>query len=65
MLPFCACSHHSVVSTEQYSKGFPSKEVRFPDMKDLSNYTKKKEVSEIVIPPSLIEEKLNQVDESG
>ena len=55
----------TVVSTEQYAEKLPSSDIQFPDKNDLVNYTKTKDIAEIIIPKSLVEEKLNDMKETG
>ena len=52
--PLCA-----VVSTEQYEDP-PLLDLRFPDELDLINYTMRGDISEISIPPSLVQERLGE-----
>ena len=54
-----------VVSAEQYAEKSPSSDLRFPDKNDLVNYTKTEDIAEIVIPQSLVEEKLNNVKDTS
>ena len=54
-----------VVSTELYTGKPPSSDLKFPNKKDLVNYTKAENVAEITIPRSLVEEKLEYMGEAG
>lgn len=56
--------YFTVVSTERY-QGPPSSDLKFPDKDDLVNYTKNKDISEIIIPPSLVRERLKEIDKNG
>ena len=49
----------TVVSAEQYAEP-PSADLRFPIKDDLINYTKGKDMSEIIIPSTLVREKLEE-----
>ena len=54
-----------VVTGNQYSEP-PSSAIKFPIAADLVNYTKNiKEVSEINIPPSLVQERMEEMDDNG
>ena len=54
-----------VVSGNQYSEP-PSSAIEFPIAADLVNYTKNiKDVSEITIPPSLVQERMEKMDNNG
>ena len=59
------CIHSCVVvSTEQYQEP-PLFDLRFPDKLDLINYTMNGEISEITIPPSLVQERLGEMTSNG
>ena len=49
----------TVVSAEQYAEP-PSADLHFPNKEDLINYTKSKDMSEIIIPSTLVREKLEE-----
>ena len=49
----------TVVSAEQYAEP-PSADLHFPNKDDLVNYTKSKDMSEIIIPSTLVKEKLQE-----
>ena len=54
-----------VVTGKQYSEP-PSSAIKFPIAADLVNYTKNiKDVSEITIPPSLVQERTEKMDNNG
>ena len=54
-----------VVTGNQYSEP-PSSAIKFPIAADLVNYTKNiKEVSEINIPTSLVQERMEEMDDNG
>lgn len=53
-----------VVSTEQYVDP-PLYDLRFPDKKDLVNYTKSKDISEITIPSSFVKERDQEMNKNG
>ena len=58
-MPSCA-----VVSTEQYEDP-PLFDLRFPDELDLINYTMRGDISDITIPPSLVQERLGERTTNG
>ena len=53
------------MSTELYSRVPPAMDLHFPHEKDLTNYTNRKDVSEIIIPQSLVKERLDGVNNDG
>ena len=54
-----------VVNGNQYSEP-PSSAIKFPIAADLVNYTKNiKHVSEITIPPSLVQERMEEKENNG
>ena len=53
------------MSTELYSRVLPAMDLHFPHEKDLTNYTNRKDVSEIIIPQSLVKERLDEVNNDG
>lgn len=56
----------TVVTGNQYRDPPPSTMLRFPIGADLVNYTKRnRDFSEINIPPSLIQERMDEMDDNG
>ena len=49
----------TVVSAEQYAEP-PSADLRFPNKEDLVNYTRNKDMSEIIVPSTLVRKKLEE-----
>ena len=49
----------TVVSAEQYAEP-PSADLHFPNKEDLVNYTRGKDMSEIVIPSTFVREKFEE-----
>ena len=54
----------SVIVGEQYETP-PSADLQFPLIDDLINYTHSDNISTIKIPPSVIQERLNMVENNG
>ena len=54
----------TVVVGEQYQES-PATELHFPLPADLVNYTRSENISTITVPPSLIQERLEEVGEGG
>ena len=56
---------HAVVTGNQYREP-PSAAIKFPIADDLVNFTKgSREVSEVNVPPSLVQERMAEMDENG